>query len=65
VDEMHASAVRHYFTTAPAAGTKASEKHERSMWLRWTTVHISMVWESGADYCWQVLRSISLLLLHE
>jgi hypothetical protein len=30
VDDMHASAVRHYFTTAPAAGTRASEKHERS-----------------------------------
>lgn len=29
VDESHASAVRHYFTTAPAAGTRASEKHER------------------------------------
>jgi hypothetical protein len=63
VDEMHASAVRHYFTTAPAAGTKASEKHERSMWLRWTTVHNSMRWESDADYYWQVLRSIFLLLL--
>lgn len=32
VDEMHRDAVRHYFTTAPAAGTRASEKHERSKW---------------------------------
>lgn len=30
MDEMHASTVRHYFTTAPAASTRANEKHERS-----------------------------------
>jgi hypothetical protein len=30
IDEMHSSAVRHYFTTAPATGTRANEKHERS-----------------------------------
>ena len=34
IDEMHSSAVRHYFTTAPAAGTRANDKHERSKWLR-------------------------------
>jgi len=28
VDEMHRDAVRHYFSTAPAAGTRASEKLE-------------------------------------
>lgn len=32
MDEQHASAVRHYFTTAPAAGTRANDKHERSKW---------------------------------
>lgn len=30
MDDMHSAAVRHYFTTAPAAGTRANEKHERS-----------------------------------
>jgi hypothetical protein len=34
VDEMHSLAVRHYFTTAPAAGTRANDKHERSEWQR-------------------------------
>ena len=35
MDEMHSSAVRHYFTTAPTTGIRANEKHERSKWLRW------------------------------
>jgi hypothetical protein len=45
VDEMHAAAVRHYFTTAPAAGTKASEKHERSMfiWLSCTFLWFDLI----------------------
>lgn len=30
MDEIHSTAVRHYFTTAPIAGTRANEKHERS-----------------------------------
>lgn len=30
MDESHSAAVRHYFTTAPAAGTRANDKHERS-----------------------------------
>lgn len=34
MDEMHSSAVRHYFTTAPTTGTRANEKHERSKWLQ-------------------------------
>lgn len=30
MDEIHSTAVRHYFTTAPIAWTRANEKHERS-----------------------------------
>ena len=30
MDEMHSSAVRLYFTTAPTTGTRANDKHERS-----------------------------------
>lgn len=30
MDESHSSAVRQYFATAPAAGTRANEKHEHS-----------------------------------
>jgi hypothetical protein len=38
MDEMHSSAVRHYFTTAPTTGARASEKHERSMWLQYPSL---------------------------
>lgn len=30
MDDVHSATVRHYFTTAPVAGTRANEKHERS-----------------------------------
>ncbi|KAM0719395.1 hypothetical protein Q7P37_005300 [Cladosporium fusiforme] len=30
MDEMHSGVVRHYFTTAPAASTRANDKHERN-----------------------------------
>jgi hypothetical protein len=53
IDEMHSSAVRHYFTTAPATGTRANEKHERSKWLR-------QPGSKDTTDSWQISRSIFL-----